>query len=92
MSGLRAALGEALAEHWWRLAKDLEADAYQGDGAAMGRRRLRRLAIAYLAAAAGQGALDADQVADYVARDFDQPDCMTNALGALQVGRAYWHG
>ncbi|MBF5057922.1 aminopeptidase N [Alcanivorax sp. 521-1] len=84
VSGLRAAIGEALAEHWWRLAKDLEADAYQGDGAAMGRRRLRRLAIAYLAAAAGQGALDADQVADYVARDFDQPDCMTNALGALR--------
>ncbi|MBL7249424.1 aminopeptidase N [Alloalcanivorax sp. C16-2] len=84
VSGLRAALGEALADHWWRLAEQFDEPRYQSGGDAMGRRRLRRLALAYLAAAAGQGALDATRVGEYLGRDFDQPTCMTNAQGALR--------
>lgn len=85
VSGLRVALGAALAESWWRLAETLRETEYRGDGAARGRRRLRQVALGYLAAAAGAGALDAPPVAEHLQQDLHAPSCMTEELGALRA-------
>ncbi|ASK34232.1 aminopeptidase N [Alcanivorax sp. N3-2A] len=85
VSGLRAALGEALAEHWWRLAETLYEPRYRADGDAMGKRRLRQLALGYLASAAGAGLIETDQITAHLQRSLDHPTCMTEELGALRA-------
>jgi len=85
VSGLRAALGEALADAWWRLAEGLRESDYQGDGAAMGRRRLRQVALGYLAAAAGAGQVDPEPLVAHLGDTLAAPTCMTEELGALRA-------
>ncbi|MEO1901834.1 MAG: aminopeptidase N [Alcanivorax sp.] len=85
VSGLRAALGEALADAWWRLAEGLRESDYQGDGAAMGRRRLRQVALGYLAAAAGAGQVDPEPLVAHLSDTLAAPTCMTEELGALRA-------
>ena len=85
VGGLRAALGAALAPHWWHLAESLYEPHYRADGDAMGKRRLRQLALDYLAAAAGAGAIDTDELTEHLRRNLDHPTCMTEELGALRA-------
>ncbi len=85
LGSLRAALGEALAASWWRLVDDLHEPQYRPDGDAMGKRRLRQVALAYLAAAAGAGRGDRDKLVARLQGMLDAPTCMTEELGALRA-------
>lgn len=82
---LRALLGEALADSWWRLAEELYEPHYRADGDAMGKRRLRQLALTYLAAAAEAGGIGGDEITEHLRRSLDNPSCMTEELGALRA-------
>lgn len=85
LSALRAGLGEALAASWWRLVEALAEPEYRADGEAMGKRRLRRVALAYLSAAAGAGRGDRDKLVAQLQGMLDAPTCMTEELGALRA-------
>ncbi|MFT6599661.1 MAG: aminopeptidase N [Alloalcanivorax sp.] len=85
LSALRAGLGEALAASWWRLVDELGETEYRADGEAMGKRRLRQVALAYLSAAAGAGRGDRDKLVAQLQGMLDAPTCMTEELGALRA-------
>lgn len=85
LSALRAGLGEALAASWWRLVEDLAEPEYRADGEAMGKRRLRQVALGYLSAAAGAGRGDRDKLVAQLEAMLDAPTCMTEELGALRA-------
>ena len=85
LSALRAGLGEALAASWWRLVEDLAEPEYRADGEAMGKRRLRQVALGYLSAAAGAGRGDRDKLVAQLQAMLDAPTCMTEELGALRA-------
>ena len=85
LKALRAALGAELQSLWWRWVEDLRDSEYQGDGAARGRRRLRQVALNYLAAAAVPGETDDKRIAPYLLDMFTTPTCMTEELGALRA-------
>ncbi|KXJ49031.1 MAG: aminopeptidase N [Alcanivorax sp. Nap_24] len=85
LSALRAGLGEALAASWWRLVEELAEPEYRADGEAMGKRRLRQVALAYLSAAAGAGRGDRDKLVAQLQAMLDAPTCMTEELGALRA-------
>ncbi len=85
VSALRASLGEALAASWWRLVEDLAEPEYRADGEAMGKRRLRQVALGYLSAAAGAGRGDRDKLVAQLQGMLDAPTCMTEELGALRA-------
>ncbi|MFP4080373.1 MAG: aminopeptidase N [Ectothiorhodospira sp.] len=74
----RQALGRALAEHW-RARHDALVDSRGGDAAAMGRRRLRDLCLAYWCAPGEQEALALARSRYEQARD------MTGTMGALRA-------
>jgi aminopeptidase N len=76
--GLRRALGERLAERW-RAAYDGAREPYAYTPEAKGRRRLRNVALGFLAAAGGNGA---DKLAF---TQFEAADNMTDRMGALTV-------
>ena len=75
--GLRAALGRALEDAWREAYERGPAGAYAYTPDAKGLRRLRNVALGYLAAS---GAADA---ADLAFRQFEQADNMTDRQGAL---------
>ncbi len=85
LSALRAGLGEALAASWWRLVEELAEPEYRADGEAMGKRRLRQVALGYLSAAAGAGRGDRDKLVAQLQAMLDTPTCMTEELGALRA-------
>ena len=85
LSALRAGLGEALAASWWRLVEELAEPEYRADGEAMGKRRLRQVALGYLSAAAGAGRGDRDKLVAQLQGMLDAPTCMTEELGALRA-------
>ncbi|MEC8880622.1 MAG: aminopeptidase N [Pseudomonadota bacterium] len=85
LSALRAGLGEALAASWWRLVKELAEPEYRANGEAMGKRRLRQVALGYLSAAAGAGRGDRDKLVAQLQGMLDAPTCMTEELGALRA-------
>ena len=85
LSALRAGLGEALAASWWRLVEELAEPEYRADGEAMGKRRLRQVALGYLSAAAGAGRGDRDKLVAQLQAMLDAPTCMTEELGALRA-------
>jgi len=85
LSALRAGLGEALAASWWRLVEELAEPEYRADGEAMGKRRLRQVALGYLSAAAGAGRGDRDKLVAQLQVMLDTPTCMTEELGALRA-------
>lgn len=85
LSALRAGLGEALAASWWRLVEELAESEYRADGEAMGKRRLRQVALGYLSAAAGAGRGDRDKLVAQLQAMLDIPTCMTEELGALRA-------
>lgn len=74
--GLRAALGERLEERW-RALYDGEREPYAYSPRAKGLRRLRNVALGYIAAS---GAGDADKLAF---TQFELADNMTDRMGAL---------
>ncbi|MBK1691663.1 aminopeptidase N [Ectothiorhodospira mobilis] len=74
----RQSLGRALAERW-RARHDALVDSRGGDTAAMGRRRLRDLCLAYLCAPGEREALALARSRYEQARD------MTGAMGALRA-------
>jgi len=85
LSGLRAGLGEALAPSWWRLVDELREPEYRAAGDAMGKRRLRQVALSYLSAAADAGRGDRDKLVAQLQATLDAPTCMTEELGALRA-------
>ncbi|HVF95152.1 MAG TPA: aminopeptidase N [Sphingomonas sp.] len=74
---LRSALGRRLADHWREAYDSAPAGAYRYSPAAKGQRRLRTVALGYIAAS---GAADAASLAF---RQFEQADNMTDRQGAL---------
>ncbi|HYD36003.1 MAG TPA: aminopeptidase N, partial [Allosphingosinicella sp.] len=76
---LRADLGRALESRWRDLYAAHAANRYEYNPAAKGARRLRTIALGYIAAA---GAADAPALAK---RQFDEADNMTDRQGALGV-------
>ncbi len=75
----KVALGRALDEDWRRLAESLREPEYRADGDAMGKRRLRMLALSYLGLAKAGG------IADDLQRAFRDASCMTEEIGALGI-------
>jgi aminopeptidase N len=76
---LRHAIGSALIERWLGLHESLRANGFSLSPAAKGARRLRTVALGYIAAAGYDGA---DAIA---LRQFDAADNMTDRQGALGV-------
>jgi aminopeptidase N len=77
--GLRAELGRVLEGRWRDAYAAHAANRYEYSPAAKGARRLRTVALGYLAAS---GATDAPGIAK---RQFDQADNMTDRQGALGI-------
>ncbi|MCA9322106.1 MAG: aminopeptidase N, partial [Planctomycetes bacterium] len=76
---LRRALGERLSSLLAKRHDALSGEVYARDPAAVGRRRLRNVALALLAAA------DPEQGAERAWKAFEAASCMTDSIGALVV-------
>jgi len=76
---LRRELGQALQDQWWHLYHSTAANRFELTPSAKGARRLRSVALGYLAAT------ETDTVGDAASRQFDGADNMTDRLGALGV-------
>ncbi len=78
---LRQDIGARFAEKWMALYHDLAAP-YQRDGLAIGRRRLRNLALSHLIASDGDSR---EAMALHARQQYAQADNMTDRLAAFQL-------